>query len=89
MLIRKPDDIPGSEITPESVFRDRRRLLGAALTLPAVLGPLRGWAEDSRSADRSHGLARAVTPEEIALFSGIDWPTWKACAWTRLCIRCP
>ena len=32
MLIRKPDDIPSSEITPESVYLDRRRFLqlGAA-----------------------------------------------------------
>jgi sulfoxide reductase catalytic subunit YedY len=33
MLIRRPDDIPASEITPEGVYRDRRRFLGAAGTL--------------------------------------------------------
>jgi sulfoxide reductase catalytic subunit YedY len=30
MLIRKPDDIPSSEITPESVYLNRRKFLGAA-----------------------------------------------------------
>ncbi len=30
MLIRRPDDIPSSEITPESVYIDRRRFMGAA-----------------------------------------------------------
>ena len=33
MLIRRPDDIPASEITPEGVYRDRRRFIGAAGTL--------------------------------------------------------
>jgi sulfoxide reductase catalytic subunit YedY len=33
MLIRRPDDIPPDEITPEAVYRDRRRFLGAAGTL--------------------------------------------------------
>ena len=33
MLIRRPDDIPSAEITPEGVYRDRRRWLGAAGTL--------------------------------------------------------
>ena len=45
MLIRKPDDIPSSEITPESVYLDRRRFLrlgaagavGAAALSPAGL----------------------------------------------------
>ena len=43
MLIRKPDDIPSSEITPYSVYLDRRRFLGtvaagaAASLIPADL----------------------------------------------------
>jgi methionine sulfoxide reductase catalytic subunit len=81
MLIGKPDDVPGSEITPESVFRRRRQLLGAGLGLPVVVGG-RAWAtEESRSGansdrhsraslgrDRSYSaeaLGEEVTPEEI------------------------
>src|SRR5688572_10161955 len=41
MLIRKPSDIPSSEITPESVYLDRRRFLrlGAAGVVGAAVGP--------------------------------------------------
>ncbi len=41
MLIRRPDDIPSSEITPESVYVDRRQFVGTAgvLALGAVLAP--------------------------------------------------
>jgi methionine sulfoxide reductase catalytic subunit len=41
MLIAKPDDTPSSEITPESVYLDRRRFLrlGAAGALGAVVAP--------------------------------------------------
>ena len=41
MRIRKPDDIPSSEITPESVYLDRRRFLrlGAAGAVGASLTP--------------------------------------------------
>jgi sulfoxide reductase catalytic subunit YedY len=61
MLIRKPDDVPGSEITPEGVFRNRRRLLGAALMLPsALMAPSALAAAEQRGPD-----GEAVTPEEI------------------------
>ncbi len=47
MLIRKPDDIPSSEITPENVYLSRRDFLGgaaaAALTLAGA--PACGRAE--------------------------------------------
>ena len=38
MIVRRPPDIPASEITPESVYRQRRRFLqgGAALALSAA-----------------------------------------------------
>jgi methionine sulfoxide reductase catalytic subunit len=41
MLTAKPNDIPSSEITPESVYLDRRRFLrlGAAGALGAVVAP--------------------------------------------------
>src|SRR5215470_4890363 len=38
MLIKKPDDIPSSEITPESAYLNRREFLAAAgLTAAGVL----------------------------------------------------
>ena len=41
MIIRRPDDIPSSDITPESVYLDRRRFLrmGAASATAAILAP--------------------------------------------------
>jgi sulfoxide reductase catalytic subunit YedY len=41
MLIRKPDDIPSSEITPESVYVNRRSFIGtaAAAALASVAAP--------------------------------------------------
>jgi sulfoxide reductase catalytic subunit YedY len=41
MLIRKPSDIPSSEITPERVYLDRRRFLrvGAAGAIGAIMVP--------------------------------------------------
>jgi len=38
MLIRRPDDIPSSELTPESVYRDRRRFIKQAVGGVAALG---------------------------------------------------
>ncbi len=38
MLIRRPDDIPSSEITPEAVYRDRRRFLAEAAGTLALAG---------------------------------------------------
>jgi sulfoxide reductase catalytic subunit YedY len=47
MLIRRPDDIRPSEITPQSVFTDRRRLLKVAgFAGSALLLPGRGYADD-------------------------------------------
>ena len=37
MLIRKPDDIPSSEITPESVYLNRRSFVGAAAAAIATV----------------------------------------------------
>jgi sulfoxide reductase catalytic subunit YedY len=41
MLIRRPDDIPSSEITPESVYQNRRQFMGTAgaLALGTALTP--------------------------------------------------
>lgn len=47
MLIRRPDDIPSSEITPESVYLNRRNFIGqagalamGAIAAPSVLGAM-------------------------------------------------
>jgi len=59
MLIRRPDDIPSSEITPETTYVNRRQFVGAAgalalagLAVPAVLGASRrpgaGDAQDDK-----------------------------------------
>lgn len=57
MLIRKPSDIAPSEITPESVYRDRRRFLRAAgsaafgaATLPLLGLPARAEAAGAMEA---------------------------------------
>ncbi len=53
MLIRKPDDIPSSEITPESLFRNRRQFIqnGAAALATTTAGlSLAGCAEGGVSA---------------------------------------
>src|SRR5207237_8641875 len=37
MLIKKPSDIPSSEITPKSVYMDRRRIMTGATLFGAAL----------------------------------------------------
>jgi sulfoxide reductase catalytic subunit YedY len=55
MLIRRPDDIPSSEITPEGIYHNRRAFLGAAgaialgsLAAPAALQAMAGSAQDDK-----------------------------------------
>src|SRR6476661_3215181 len=77
MLIRRPDDIKSSEITPESVYVDRRKFVGTAgaLALGAVLAPTalqamacagepRADSRDTATAQNAQGLK--VTPEDDA-----------------------
>ena len=58
MLIRKPDPIPGSEITPETVYHNRRQFMAvsaaglASLALPSIA--MSGLQEDDE-----------ITPENI------------------------
>jgi sulfoxide reductase catalytic subunit YedY len=66
MLIRRPDDIASSEITPESTYVNRRQFMGAAGTLalaglaaPAVLGASRRPSGLSAQDDK-------ITPEDDA-----------------------
>jgi sulfoxide reductase catalytic subunit YedY len=58
MLIRKPDDIPSSEITPESVYLDRRRFLqlGAAGAVGATALTPAGLAACAADADAQDEL---------------------------------
>lgn len=67
MLIRKPEDIPSSEITPESVYLRRRELLRAGLALPAVLAAPGAFGKEPRADEHSYeGIpGEEVTPEEI------------------------
>ncbi|WP_306521746.1 protein-methionine-sulfoxide reductase catalytic subunit MsrP [Gemmatimonas sp.] len=65
MLIRRPDDIPSSDITPESVYQNRRQFVGAAgaLALGTVLSPsaLKALSDTGLGAQDDK-----VTPEEDA-----------------------
>ena len=65
MLIRKPDDIPSSEITPESVYVNRREFIGksAGIALGGAAGDaLMGGAVEGALAGRP-GRAAAQTPQ--------------------------
>jgi sulfoxide reductase catalytic subunit YedY len=68
MLIRRPDDIAASEITPESLWLDRRRFVGAAGAL-ALAGLALPSALQAGGRSASHGGERQddkITPEEDA-----------------------
>jgi methionine sulfoxide reductase catalytic subunit len=60
MLIRRPDDIPSSEITPEGLYQNRRAFIGAAgaLALGAIVAPSSMGAAERQKDD--------ITPEKDA-----------------------
>lgn len=68
MLIKRPDDIPSSEITPEQVYLNRRRFMralgiaGAAGAAAAALKPALLGGESGAG-----GVAAAASPSEEAL----------------------
>jgi hypothetical protein len=66
MLIRRPADVPSSEITPEDLYVNRRqflgRLSGAALAGTAVLGACEAQAEEVL--DEEPQARDALTPFE-------------------------
>ncbi len=74
MLIKRPTDIPASEITPESVYLNRRRFMrslagaGALATMPLVWG---APAYQQESSDKGPAWLRAqlaeTKPEETPL----------------------
>ncbi len=61
MLIRKPSDIPGSEITPETIYKQRRKFMGQSAALIA------GSALASNAPSAMAGLQKddEITPEQI------------------------
>jgi hypothetical protein len=65
MAIEKSALIPGSEITPESVFLDRRRLLGASLALPGLLFVNSAARATPAATDPLTPEDDGLTPEEI------------------------
>lgn len=68
MLITKPPLIPSSEITPESVYHDRRRFMGAAAAGLAGLALPSASLASLQSADTQQaGLQKddEITPESI------------------------
>ena len=75
MIIRQPDDIPSSEITPESVYVDRRRFLrlGAAGAAAALVAPGALAACDSRGRSTPPGgdAGDAVQQEELTPYEDV------------------
>ena len=72
MLIKLPCDIEPSAITPESVYRSRRRFLGESLALaavgaaaPAALALPDGWLAE-RTFRPAAPIAETITPERDA-----------------------
>jgi sulfoxide reductase catalytic subunit YedY len=63
MLIRRPDDLPSSEITPESLFLRRREFIGAAGALALAAAVPAGRA---RAAGAGGAQEDKVTDEEDA-----------------------
>jgi sulfoxide reductase catalytic subunit YedY len=76
MIIRRPDDIPSSEITPESVYFDRRRFLrmGALGAVGAIVAP--GALAACGGPDTSGDVAAGAAPVDSAAAAGQeDKPT--------------
>ena len=68
MLIKQPDDIQSSEITPEAVWRNRRRFLqGAGVAAAAALAP--GLVHGNKAANSS-GSAGGEAPRQILRHTG-------------------
>lgn len=71
MLIRKPSDILPSEITAESAYRDRRRLMLQAGATAAALG-LTGWSNRQAFAQASFGTGVKLPATRNARFVVLD-----------------
>lgn len=64
MLIRKPDDIASSEITPEALYLNRRQFLNAASGIAAAALVPGGLAACAAENDAKGPLADKLTPYE-------------------------
>lgn len=73
MLIKSKPDILPSEITPESVFHDRRRFIAGSLS--AAFGVAAAGLPDFAGAAAGDGL-RARAPEDLARSAPAPW--WNA-----------
>ncbi|MPS27352.1 protein-methionine-sulfoxide reductase catalytic subunit MsrP [Pigmentiphaga sp.] len=71
MLIRRPSDVLPSEITPEAVYRDRRRLMLQAGLAASAMG-LAGWA-DRQAFAQTTGVKLAA--QRNGAFVVMDKPT--------------
>ncbi|RZS85647.1 protein-methionine-sulfoxide reductase catalytic subunit MsrP [Pigmentiphaga kullae] len=71
MLIRRPSDVLPSEITPEAVYRDRRRLMLQAGLAASAMG-LAGWS-DRRAFAQTTGVKLAA--QRNGAFVVMDKPT--------------
>ncbi|MED5564274.1 MAG: protein-methionine-sulfoxide reductase catalytic subunit MsrP [Gemmatimonadota bacterium] len=84
MLIRKPNDIPSSEITPESVYINRRHFIGktAGIALGGVAGagaiggaiagrPGRAAAQTAQVGQRDWSAVRTELGEELNSFEDV------------------
>ena len=68
MLIRRPDDIPSSEITPESVYLNRRRFINEAARFAVAAGVAPGLLIgcDSEAAGDTGEARKAAATDELA-----------------------
>ena len=65
MLIKKPEQIQPSEITPETIYKQRRRFMGAALSVAAM--PLLGYSHTAQSA-QAYDI-----PSDLPVYPGPEW----------------
>ena len=71
MLIRKPDDIKSSEITPKKVFLDRRKFIGqtAAFCAVTAVGTVGPWA--LRATTRRGPRGTGVQGDELTAYEHV------------------
>ena len=71
MLIKKPDDIKASEITPKRVFLDRREFIGqtAAFCAVTVAGTVGPWA--LRATTRRGPREASVQDDELTAYEHV------------------
>src|SRR5215470_4747630 len=73
MLIKKPSDIPSSEITPKSVWLNRRKFItGAAATAAAVAGGLYLRESGGHEAEAARAKLTGIVKSQ---FSTTEKPT--------------